>query len=137
MVITSDYTIFTERVMRNRTSSPLRKPRSPSPNNVLNTCPWKIAPIGYAASYGCGPAPNKMRVTSKEGYSYILYNNRPCFWASMSDGTGSRCFPKAKVSDGVISKNGEYYYTGESGKLDKIEERFGHHLGHGKYAEPL
>ena len=118
MVITSDYTIFTERVMRNR-----------------YTCPWKIAPIGYAASYGCGPAPNKMRVTSKEGYSYILYNNRPCFWPTTR--TGSRCFPKAKVSDGVIIKNGEYYYTGESGKLAKIDRRFGDHLGHGKYPEPL
>ena len=125
MPVTTDFNIFSKNVINN--SSHLT-----NPNRVLLRCPWSIAPVGYKACFGKGHAPNTYRGTDTRGYSHILYNGRPCYWASNSEGTRDRAFPKALVSGGIMIKDGEYYYIGTSGSMDKIDERFGIHLGYGK-----
>lgn len=97
---------------------------------------YSIAPIGYEACYGCGWGPNIYRGTSQtrthRGYSHILFNGRPCFWAENSDGTGERSFPKASVSHGIIMIDGSPHYVGKGGEICKIDDRFGTHLGYGR-----
>jgi hypothetical protein len=109
---------------------------SPSPNEPNNTNGYSIAPIGYKACYGCGRAPNTYRGTNQtrnhRGYSHILFNGRPCFWAENSDGTGVRSFPKASVSHGIIMIDGSPHYVGKGGEICKIDDRFGTHLGYGR-----
>ena len=121
-------------VWRKRGRTP--PPSSPSPSELNNTNGYSIAPIGYKACYGCGPCPNTYRGTNQtrnhRGYSHILFNGRPCFWAENSDGTGVRSFPKASVNHGIIMIDGSPHYIGKGGEICKIDDRFGTHLGYGR-----
>ena len=84
----------------------------------------KIAPIGYAASYGCGPffAPNKqMWSLVKMTYSYIYTTIDPAFGRLCQMELVLDVFPRPKYLMELLVVAYGHYYTGESGKLDKID----------------